>query len=290
MDIKIDFSLCTRCGRCDSVCVADIFRANVGGIPLLQEQNVKNCTHCGQCSAVCPAAAITLDGVAPETLQPIVDAPLSEIQLDMLFSGRRSIRNYKTDAVPQELLARALKLAANAPTAHHVRDVCWTIINGREKLASLLSQAADVLENSGKPQYAGLIQSVRAGQDPIFLGAPCLILVHCDPWLWGEADCSIAASHMELALHSLGLGTCWSGMLVNAARIDRKAGVPLNKIGDGRSWRSTVIDAALHPSSLSSLNLSIPEGHRLYAALLTGYPAFDYARIPQRTPAEVTWL
>ncbi|MBO4312223.1 MAG: nitroreductase family protein [Desulfovibrionaceae bacterium] len=290
MSIQIDMNLCQRCGHCEPVCVARVFRSSEDGSPKIQEERLKSCIHCGQCAAVCPAGAITADGIDPATLTPVTSAPFNDTQREMLFRGRRSVRAYEPRPVARELLEEAMDLAANAPTARHVREVCWTVINGREKLLPLIKQTARILEASRKPNYAGIEKSVEKGNDPIFRGAPCLVLAHCEPWRWAETDCAIAVTYMELALHSLGLGTCWCGMLINAALMNHQDQLPLNKIGGGRSWRGNVIDAAMHKAPANPLDLHLPEGHELYAGLMVGYPAFGYARLPLRKPTEITWL
>lgn len=54
--MKVDASVCIRCGACASVCpvnaieVADaLVRAD------------KNCTNCGICAKICPVGAVTLE-------------------------------------------------------------------------------------------------------------------------------------------------------------------------------------------------------------------------------------
>ncbi len=260
MSITLDSTRCRNCGLCAKVCIINIFRANDNGTPTLQENRLENCLKCGHCVAVCPHGAISLDGVQPESLQPIVKAPLDDTQRAMLFAARRSLRQYKPDAVEPALLEKALSLASYAPTARNMREIGWTIINGREKLLPIIAQAADALEETGKLHYASIKKHLAKGYDPILRGAPCLILAHCKPWRWDEADCAIAISYMELALHSLGLGVCWAGMIVNAQRQRILSSIPL------------------------------PEGHALFAGLMVGYPAVSYARIPERKLESVTWL
>jgi len=64
-----------------------------------------------------------------------------------------------------------------------------------------------------------------------------------------------------LMAHTLGLGCCFSGFLVNAANRDRKI----------KKW------------------LSIPDEHRCYAAMTLGYPQVKYRRLIRREPPEATW-
>ena len=259
MAVTIDDSLCIRCHQCASVCICNVFQIESNSsVPVAAHQ--QNCIHCGHCAAVCPKQAITLDGRNGSALSPIPTSNLTDDDRSALFTARRSIRLYRPEPIEHSLLEKALHLANYAPTARNVREVHWTILNGREKLLPLVKQAADAMASSTDSRYQKILARVNQGEDVILRGAPCLIVAHAAPWRWAEADCSIAISYMELALHSLGIGTCWSGMVINAARLK-----PL-------------------PA------LQLPEGHVMYAGLMAGMPAVAYTSIPHREPAGVTWL
>ena len=66
---------------------------------------------------------------------------------------------------------------------------------------------------------------------------------------------------MELAVGSLGLGATWAGYVMGAARS--------------------------YPPLIDTMNL--PEGHKCYGALMVGYPALNFVRMPLRNPPPVTW-
>ena len=74
-----------------------------------------------------------------------------------------------------------------------------------------------------------------------------------------EMDCATAASYLELAMPSLGLASCWAGMLIEACAYGLPEG------------------------------LEIPQGNKLYAALMVGVPAVSYVRIPSRSLPCVVW-
>mgnify|MGYP000992917097 FL=1 len=79
---------------------------------------------------------------------------------------------------------------------------------------------------------------------------------------YGAADCGIALTFMELAAVARGLGTCWAGLLVRAARND----------------------AALAKA------LGIPQGCVIEGGLMLGYPALRYAAVPPRNAVRARWL
>lgn len=90
-------------------------------------------------------------------------------------------------------------------------------------------------------------------------GGPSLILAHGDANMpWNALDCAAAVSYLELALHSYGIGTCWSGFVIAAAGNGVDLGIPL------------------------------PEGRKICGGLMIGYPAVQYARVPPRKPVRLT--
>ena len=142
------------------------------------------CIRCGHCVAVCPKAALTLEHIAPSSLPLVEDAPLSDLQRDMLFKTRRSTRAYKDEPVDRNVLLKALEEARYAPTASNCEEVAWLLVEGRDRLHDLASRVADWMSTlTGK--YSHVASAFRAGQDPILRGAPSLILAHGDanmPW------------------------------------------------------------------------------------------------------------
>jgi nitroreductase len=99
-------------------------------------------------------------------------------------------------------------------------------------------------------------ERLARGEDPLFHGAPLLLLCHAPPAETAEADCTLAAGQAALLAPSLGLGTCHIGyasaVLRRFPRLGRSAGVP--------------------------------RGERVYAVLTVGYPAQTFLRVPPRPP------
>ena len=69
-----------------------------------------------------------------------------------------------------------------------------------------------------------------------------------------------ALSYLELALHSVGVISCWAGLVILALK-------------DGED-----------------LGLAIPEGRRVEAGLLYGYPTIRYRHLPPKLPQRITYL
>ncbi|HSG16128.1 MAG TPA: nitroreductase family protein, partial [Anaerolineae bacterium] len=143
-----------------------------------------------------------------------------------LFSGRRSIRRYRNDPVPREILEQLLTAAIWAPSAHNRQPWRFVIIAGRsmkEKLARAMGEKlrAD-LTADGAPREV-IEKDVRRSFSRISV-APALILVALtmadmdnypdqgrqqNEWLMAVQSTAMAGQNLLLAAHALGLGACW---------------------------------------------------------------------------------
>ena len=111
-----------------------------------------------------------------------------------VIKERRSIRTYKADAIPEELLNAVLEAGTFAPTGGGKQSpiiVAITSPQYRKKIAEL---NAEVMGSESDPYY----------------GAPVVVLVLAD----GNAntfieDGSCVLENMMLAADSLGLGSVW---------------------------------------------------------------------------------
>lgn len=105
---------------------------------------------------------------------------------------RRSIRRYRTEPVPQELLQQVLEAARVAPSAANRQ--AWKFV--------VVTDAATRQE---------LVPACRSQQ---FVGQAPVVIAACATEAgrkWNQVDLAIAIDHMTLAAHGLGLGTCWIG-------------------------------------------------------------------------------
>lgn len=258
MTLALNAQRCTRCGRCVPTCPAAVFTSSQDHLAAIDESRVEYCIHCGHCEAVCPGRAITVDGVDPATLELLQPAPLNALQQDMLFKARRSTRNFSDKPVPRDVLAAALEDARYAPSARNQQVVEWLVITDPTTLRALKEEMAARLIAAGGP-YAAFGHLYREGRDVLLRGAPCLVIAHAPMDLWAAADCAAAVSYLELSLHSRGLGTCWSGLVI-----------------------ATAVQSPLPP-------LDLPEGRRPLAGLMTGYASIPFTSLPPRPRLRVRW-
>ena len=219
------------------------------------------CTLCGHCMASCPHQALSVGGVAPESLTQVhKDLAVNTDQAVQFLASRRSVRAYKKAPLEQELIEQVLNVTRWSPTGLNRQPVQWLVYNGRDRVSRLAGITADFLR--GNEFFSGLAQAWDAGQDRILRGAPAVVIAHApaENNIY-SVDCVSAMTYLDLAAKAHGLGACWAGLLMMAA--------------------------GGFPAMQAELNL--PQGNAVFAAMMLGRPKFAYHAIPQRKPLAVEW-
>lgn len=263
--VTIDRDLCRRDGICSAVCPLDLFVAEPGGLPAFREAGNKRCFECGHCVAACPH-----DAIAHRTI-PLADSPAVDPGLALpaaagvqFLRSRRSVRLFRGEPVPRELMGKLVDTARWAPSAMNRQPLHWLVFSDPEEVRRLAGLTVEWLrqDQSLGGRYAGFIDAWERGEDRVLRGAPHLVVAHAPvEWAWSTVDCTIALSYFELAAVAHGVGTCWAGLLTRAAA-----------------------DCAPLAEALA-----LPDDHRVFGALMFGYPKLCYRRIPQRREARVEW-
>lgn len=179
------------------------------------------------------------------------------------ITGRMSIRKFKPDPVPKELIMEVLSVAARSPSYKNSQPWEVAVVSGRKKeeLSSLLlslfhrgeKPVPDLPEPTSWPEsIARRIEEHRLKRakalgrdlsDPAalqqmkianynFYGAPCAIFIFQDSSLsmWSIFDAGIFAYGIMLAARAKGLGTVPQAFLVDyAPHIKRFLGIPEDK-------------------------------------------------------------
>ncbi|MBU0610446.1 MAG: nitroreductase family protein [Armatimonadetes bacterium] len=107
---------------------------------------------------------------------------------------RRSVRQYKPDPVPEEMLREIAEAAFSAPSANNVRPWHLIVVTDKAKRAAL----AQVHQYAGFSAEAPVIM-VMCGNE-------------CDSEHWWIEDCAAATENAMVQAAALGLGTCWIGI------------------------------------------------------------------------------
>jgi nitroreductase len=112
------------------------------------------------------------------------------------IAARYSVRGYKPDSVPDELLEKVLEAARRAPTAANKQPFRLVVV-----------------QTKGREEELGRIYGRRWFTQPPLVIA--VVAVPGEAWRrmddkpYDEVDATIAMDHLILAATSLGLGTCW---------------------------------------------------------------------------------
>jgi len=292
-NISIQADRCRHDGLCARVCPVRIFTAAAGAVPAVA--HAERCVLCGQCLAICPHEAIAHDRLDRARFARIEHhRPVEAAAALELIRQRRSVRDYRTDPVPRELLERVTAVAAYAPTSAHGQEG-WTrsvtVVSGVEPMRRVRELTIEYLRELRALMGSAMVRVIarfkieprrglgmvadldlrlaewETGRDGILYDAPAAIFVHT-PQMTHEpsADCDSALYAMMLAAHAHGLGTCWNGWLTKAADAFK----------------------ARRATGLRRL-LEIPEHHLVGAAMTVGFPGLKLHSVPQRE-TRVRWV
>lgn len=111
-----------------------------------------------------------------------------------IIKKRRSVRSYKQEAVPEELLDAVLEAGTFAPTGMNKQSPVIISVTSEKYRKELSRLNAEVLGKETDPYY----------------GAPAIVLVLADPEIGTFVeDASCVLENMMLAAASLGLGSVW---------------------------------------------------------------------------------
>lgn len=112
------------------------------------------------------------------------------------MKSRRSIRKYKPDAVPQELLNQIIEAGLYAASGKGQQSAIIIQVTNRELRDEIMRMNCK-------------IGGWEEGFDP-FYGAPAMLIVLAKKdWPTHVYDGSLVMGNLMLAAHELGLGSCW---------------------------------------------------------------------------------
>lgn len=119
---------------------------------------------------------------------------------------RRSVRSFRPDPIPQEVLDRILDAARIAPSGSNRQPTRLIVVRSQKVKHDLVPMCHDQAFIATAP-----VVVVACGRD---------IKHNRGEWMGRYAmivDVAIAVDHLTLAARAEGLGTCWIGSFKNAA-------------------------------------------------------------------------
>ena len=116
--------------------------------------------------------------------------------------ARRSVRAYKEQAVPRELMEQVVECGINAPNAMNAQQ--WEVRVVESK--AWIDKATEAYKQSVKGTPAEKMVTEPSFKN-MFRNAPAVIFIGHKPSKYTPVDCGLMAENMMLAAQSLGLGT-----------------------------------------------------------------------------------
>ncbi|MEN6486674.1 MAG: nitroreductase family protein [Syntrophobacteraceae bacterium] len=118
--------------------------------------------------------------------------------------GRRSIRKYKSQPVPENLLKELLEAGMAAPSAGNERPWHFIILDDRNLLEAI-------------PKFHPYSQMLKEAPVAIVVCGDLNMEVHQGYWV---QDCSAATENILVAARALGLGAVWLGVYPVRERVE----------------------------------------------------------------------
>lgn len=175
------------------------------------------------------------------------------------IKNRRSIRNYLPEQIKDEELETIIEAGIHAPTAHNDQPWHFTIIQKRELIDFISEESKELMKNSEEEWKRNI---ARNGSIHLLYNAPTVFVVSGRKYAVSPlVDCSAAIENMLLAAESLGIGSCWIGL---------------------------VKPFFTKKDNLAKLN--IPAGYEPYYAFTLGYKSNNNVKAPERKRDVVNYI
>lgn len=111
-----------------------------------------------------------------------------------LMQTRRSVRGFKPDPVPEEILDQIVEAGTWAATGRNRQSPVIIKVTNRELIRKLSKLNGEIMGTDSDPFY----------------GAPAVLIVLADKTIPTYLyDGSLVMGNLMLAAHSLGIGSCW---------------------------------------------------------------------------------
>lgn len=179
---------------------------------------------------------------------------------------RRSVRDYTSETIDQNVIHKLLAAAVQAPTAMHEEPWSFAVIQDKTILDRLSESTKKLARNEAQGSNAdGAKHTLHVVDKPdfhVFYNAATLIVIYSK--LQGPfvvADCWLATENLLLAAYAQGLGTCVIGFAVSALNTPE--------------WKA---------------ELKIPVEMTAIAPMILGVPAGETPPVPRKPPVIISWL
>ena len=160
---------------------------------------------------------------------------------------RRSIRDYKSEPVSREQMAKVLECGIYAPSAINMQAWAVRVVDAPDFIEGVTNLATT--ENPKLKEDEGFRNIFRNAPTVAFIAIP-------EESYSGEFDSGLLAENMMLSAWSMGIGSCCLGSVV-----------PLMNSEEAKPYME---------------RLNFPEGYKLMLAIAFGYPEGEIPEAPER--------
>ncbi|MDD5309313.1 MAG: nitroreductase family protein [Deltaproteobacteria bacterium] len=291
MEFHGDEAGCSGCARCVEACPECILELHEKR-PRFEPGADADCISCGHCVMACSTGAARHSAFTDADFYPVERGEVGFDGLVRLFSARRSVRRFKDEPVPRELIDKVIEATSTAPMGFPPHTTEVLVFNDRGKIQELIPHMVKgyaglegavanpvarffVKRAVGAPLYKALETHVipvtkRARRlyeerklERYLWNAPALLLFHADRFATSNLENTwIAVTYAMLAAHALGLGTLVNGLL------------------------PPIVDR----SKELRFKLGIPRDNQVQAALLLGFAKLQYKRGIRRKLRKVEYV
>jgi nitroreductase len=125
-----------------------------------------------------------------------------------IIKKRKSIRVYKDQPLPKNVVDSILEAAKYAPTARNMQELEYKVITSQSLMMKLSEGIAAAVQKEGMP-----LKGPPGARPDFFHGAPLAIIVTAPKDnMWAFSDAALAAQNIMLYATSVNLGSCFIGM------------------------------------------------------------------------------
>jgi nitroreductase len=181
------------------------------------------------------------------------------------INTRTSVRNYKDEEIPDEVIMKLLNLGFRGPNAMNKQALAFAVVKNRDKAKEYSDRAKTLrIEGEGMKSEPSekLIRILSDENYNVFFNSPVQIFIFSSPeGVKPVEDGAIAAQNITLAAHSMGYGTCFIGFAQG--------------LGRDSSFRA---------------DLNVPGDYTYITALALGVPAEENPVTPRNDLKILSWL
>lgn len=189
--------------------------------------------------------AATLIGCASEATQQN-ECSKEQAVIETIMT-RRSVRNYTSEPVDREQMAKILECGMYAPSAMNMQPWAVRVVDAPDFIEGVTNIALE--QNPELKEQEGFRN--------LFRNAPTVAFIACPVESYsGEFDCGLLSQNMMLAAWSMGIGSCCLGSVVPV--MNSEAAKPYME------------------------RLQLPKEYKLMLAIAFGYPEPNSTQEPER--------